>query len=440
VIGAHDHVKLTEPVVVDRPLGTSAWIVETGCWGRYVGRVDLTIEPRQPGKAPKVNLLNYGLTQMDDSVPEDLGVLARVTQLEQQLESLYRAPIFHDHVADIDVDLTRASSEPVMGDMTADAYRTSAQSEVAFDNIQFIYGEIHPGAMRTIDALNAAPAIYNPETGKSWTVHTLPMSGREIRDLLALFYSTATAANELGIVTSGLELTYSPLTKETEPMGGENQLPTSIGFPVPNFSREELAGVVQDLKIGGQPVDLNRKYVAAIGGGILAGFQFLDSLGYQIVSLEGLQDTGREGWRVIADYLARNSPVLSSLIPTGNRTRSLKPDLSVTESDVHAFGNLVVHVNVTVRNVGATNAPAGAVLELATSAEGSNTAVHPSLIEVSPSQVLPAIPAGGQASYSFDVALKGDRGVYRMDALVTNNSDETVHSNDATTIWLRYGS
>jgi hypothetical protein len=448
VIGAHDHVKLTEPVVVNRPLGTSAWIVETGSWGRYLGRVDLTIEPRGsrfPMSAPKVNLIRYGLTQMDSSIPEDLGVLARVTALEAQLEGLYRAPIFHDHVADVDVDFTRAGPEPLMGDMTVDAYREAAQAELAFDNIQFIYGEIHPGAMRTVDALNAAPAIYNPETFKSWTIHTLPMSGREIQDLLTLFYSSSTAANDLGIVTSGLQMVYSTLTVDPTRLPEDDPIPTSLSLPMPNMHQGGVP-IVQDLKINGQPIDLNRKYITAIGGGILAGFQLLDSLGIPIVPLDGLKDTGKEGWRVIADFLGKNTPDLPGMIKQGNRARSLQPDLAVAQTDLHATikgldaqGDLDVHVDVTVHNYGASTSPAGPVLEVATPAEGANTAVKPTFVSVGPTQVLPAIPPGGQASYGFDVAIKGERGVYRLDALITGNDSEIVHTNDHSTLWLAYG-
>jgi 5'-nucleotidase len=450
VIGAHDHVKLTDPVTVNRPGGTTAWIVETGCWGRYLGRVDLTIEPRgsrYSGSAPKVNLLRYGLTQMDASIPEDLGVLTRVTTLETELEALYREPIFHDHVADVEEDLTRDGSEPLMGDLAVDSYREATQAEVAFDEIQFIYGEIHPGAIRTVDVLNAAPAIYNPETGKSWTVQTVPLQGRAIENLLKLFYSSKTAANALGIATSGIQMIYTPITDEGLHLPGGVTLPLPTHLTTPGWRQADSGAIIKDLKIGGRPFDPNRKYLAAIGGGILEAFRFLDSTGIQIIPLGDLRDSGREGWRIMKDYLAKHSPVSQGVVEQGNRARSLAPDLTVAASDVrsrvkglNASGELEVHVDVTVRNFGATTAPAGAVLELASAAEGLNTAVRPTLLPVGGNQVLPALKPGDKITVSFDVSLKGgERGLYRLDALLGANDSEVVHSNDHATVWLSSG-
>jgi hypothetical protein len=450
VIGAHDHVKLTEPTVVKRPGGTTAWIVETGSFGRYLGRVDLTIEPRGSrylGSQPRVNLLRYGLTQMDASIPEDLGVLAHVTTLETQLEALYRQPIFHDHVADVEEDLTREGNEPLMGDLAVDAYRDATSAEVAFDVIQFIYGELHPGAIRTVDLLNSIPAIYNPETGKSWTVQTLPMSGRAIRNLFEVFYSTKIAANKLGIVTSGLQMIYSPVIKpepEIELPSALTELLLSRFAPIEDFE-SEIGGIVRDIKIGGQPLDPDKKYLAAFGGGILEAFRFLDSTGVQIVPLDGLRDTGTESWRVLMNYVTKHSPVPPGFVEPGNRARTLTPDLAVEANDVQAHikrvnsaGELEVHVDVTVRNFGATEAPAGALLEVETAAEGINTAVKPTLISLASPQSLPSVQPGGSVTVPFDLVIAGgERGIYRLDAKVVHNDGDVISKNDKVTVWLQ---
>ena len=110
VIGAHDHVKLTEPKVVKRMGHSNGWIVEAGCWGKYLGRVDLDIDPTiKTGDA--VKLLHYGLTQIDKTIPEDPETAKAVTELEKHIENRM-GPVFHDHLGDTDVN-SRARARKV---------------------------------------------------------------------------------------------------------------------------------------------------------------------------------------------------------------------------------------------------------------------------------------------------------------------------------------
>lgn len=113
VIGAHDHVKLTEPKVVKRWGHSDGWIVETGCWGKYLGRVDLDIDTsisKQGKDGDAVRLLHYHLTQIDRTIPDDPETLKAVVQLEKHIESRM-GPIFHDHIGDTDVELARRVRE-----------------------------------------------------------------------------------------------------------------------------------------------------------------------------------------------------------------------------------------------------------------------------------------------------------------------------------------
>jgi hypothetical protein len=443
VIGAHDHVKLTEPVQVSRPMGTTAWIVETGCWGRYVGQVELSIEPRSKNSDPTVNLLKYGLTQMDSTIPEDPAMLAQVKSLEKELESLYHEPLFHDHVADLDGDITRDGSEPLMGDLAVDSYREATGAEISFEEVQFVYGELHPGKQRSVDFLNAAPGIYDPTTAKSWTLHLLPMSGKSISNLLSLFYSSKTAANSLGIAAAGIQMTYSPLA--------DDLITTSVGFSVPFPGLQDTSrifadekSIVQDLRINGVPIDPAHQYLAAIGGGTIDAFEFLNSeSGLNLIPLDQLKDTGLEVWRTLASYVSQRTPFHVSSIPQGNRMRSAAPDLSVRRPDIQLKtrgrtpeGRLMTQVTVTVRNFGAKLSPAGVLLETATRTTGINTGVTPAYQGLGQPVLLPEIAPGASFTTTFDLELPGERGIYPLEVFVTNNESEVVHSNDAVDLWL----
>jgi hypothetical protein len=74
-----------------------------------------------------------------------------------------------------------------------------------------MYGDIQEGPIRTVDALNATPAIFSPKTDKAWTVKVLPLSGRALKWLLYATYSTHKIGS-LGLLgVSGLSFNYDPL-------------------------------------------------------------------------------------------------------------------------------------------------------------------------------------------------------------------------------------
>ncbi|MGZ3707899.1 MAG: bifunctional metallophosphatase/5'-nucleotidase, partial [Bdellovibrionota bacterium] len=54
IVGAHDHRQLNAPIVVNRLGAHPGWIVETGCWGRNLGRVDMQVTPRAEADATGV--------------------------------------------------------------------------------------------------------------------------------------------------------------------------------------------------------------------------------------------------------------------------------------------------------------------------------------------------------------------------------------------------
>ncbi|HUP58199.1 MAG TPA: metallophosphoesterase [Bdellovibrionota bacterium] len=439
VIGGHDHKKLTEPVIVERPRGTTAWIVETGSWGRYLGRVELSIEPRRGGEPSRVSLLRYGLTQIDSSIAEDPAIAARVEALEGQLEQLYGEPIFHDHVADVEDDLTRTGPETWMGNLAADTYRETARAEVAFEQKQFVYGEIlkgRDGRVRSVDVLNAAPAIYDPAKGKSWTIHTLTMTGKVMENLLKAFFSTRAAANGAGLAGSNIEVVYSPLTEGAAEAENGFGPASALGVLA---SRQSARDVIRSLRIGGAPVDRDRGYKVAVSGGLVSAFRFLNALDRDIVPLDDLTDTGRESWRAIAANLKSRGSFGHRHIPFGNRFRSLSADLSIRDGDVRieALGPVTqgssearVRIRVTVRNVGASPSAEGATLMIADNARRANLALTPAWRLLALPDRIPVLQPGQERQFEYQATVRGERGVYPVLARITANDGEAIESND----------
>ncbi|MBY0358424.1 MAG: bifunctional metallophosphatase/5'-nucleotidase [Candidatus Obscuribacterales bacterium] len=75
VIGGHSHTRLEHPILVKRNDGSVCLLVQTGCYGRALGKLELAFD-----QAGKVDLpqTKYRLIDLDDKIPEDPAVKAFV--------------------------------------------------------------------------------------------------------------------------------------------------------------------------------------------------------------------------------------------------------------------------------------------------------------------------------------------------------------------------
>jgi 5'-nucleotidase/UDP-sugar diphosphatase len=455
VIGAHDHVKLTKPVIVERPGARPAWIVEAGSWGRYLGRVEMRVTARDPKNAqskPSVELVGSGLQQMDASVPEDPETVRRIEELEQRIEKKW-GPILHDHLADSEVELSRHGQEHLMGNFATDAYVAASGADLALDQSSMIYGEIHEGPVTTADVFNSNPGIYDPSTHKSWTLHTLPIRGRALSWLLNLLYSVK-GISQKGLTLSGAEIVYKPLL-------GRAQKP---GAPISPDEPDVFAGVrgepgqdptangisIQSFKIRGQPLDPKRTYQIAAPGGIVLSLQFIKRALPGAIPIDQLKDTGLEDWRIMADYLAAKSPLTRDEISYG-RVRTAHADLGMLHNDVtwepqgvDAQGRRIARIRAVVTNQGIEASSAGTEssgprVSLLLNQNGADYAVDPVYVDAAPSRPLPALSSGESVTVAWDdVRLPSALGnLYPVTARIDGSDDEVNRSNDEVTRHFR---
>lgn len=449
IVGGHDHVKLTKPVVVERPGAKPGWVVEAGAWGRYLGRVDLKVTPRDerdPKSRASVELANYGLEQMDSSVAEDPETLRRIATLEARIEAK-RGPVFHDHLADSQVELTRLGQEHLMGNFATDAYRIASGADLALDQSALIYGEIHEGPVTTADVYNSNPGIFNPVTEKAWTLHTLPIRGRALSWLLNLLYM-AKGLSQRGVSFSGAEIVYTPHMLQSrgqstvgsgEPevfagvRGEPGQDPTANGISIESF------------KIQGEPLKADRTYLLAAPGGVVLSLEFLQRWFPGAIPTTGLKDTGLEDWRIMADYLAAHTPLTRGAISYG-RVRTAAHDLGMLHNDVSwqpqgldGKGRMIANLRVVVTNQGTKPSPAGTAttgprVNLLLNEHGANYSVEPVFQDAAPAKALPALALGKSAELVWEnVAIPASLGLYPITAKILGTDGEPNHSNDEVT-------
>jgi len=435
VIGAHDHVKLTKPVVVSRSGGKESWVVETGSWGRYLGRVEMKVTPREPGERKQAaELLRYKLIQLDHTVPEDPETLARIERLEAALEGRY-GPIFHDHVGESEAEMTRGGLNSPMGNFVTSSYLKATHADLALDNINFIYGEIHRGSQRTVDILNSNPAVYDVRTGKSWTVHLLPLKGKNLLWILNLLFANQ-KLGQLGLINvAGLNAIFDPLLLKARQSTG----PSPTGEP---WFSKGLSPVIDHATVGGEPLDPHRTYTAAIGGGILESVHFINGLFPGALPTEGLVDTGLEGWRVMADEIRNRGRTRFSDLDMYGRMQTSSADLGVFNDDLHAeilelnADSALARVNLTITNYGAKPAEENAAsVELLFNRNGTDYTSDGVYSPLAPALTVPALQPGQSTTVSWTVRAPLHHGVLALTARLSPRYAEVATLNNEVTRW-----
>lgn len=158
-----------------------------------------------------------------------------------------------------------------------------------------------------------------------------------------------------------------------------------------------------------------------------------------------LRDTGQEAWRVMADRIRAVSPLRPASVPTGNRIRSLGPDLSIFDEDIQLLdarklpgGGLQGTLQATVRNFGANASPSGVTLTLSGHRNGMDTSRDPELRDIGASVTLPALDPLTEQTYRWAVQLpaREDEPFVPVTAQIGPVSNEVNLSNNQVTRWL----
>lgn len=442
IIGAHDHRQLNEPLWVERSGAAPGWLVETGYHGRYVGKVDLSVTSQK-----HVRLEGYRLIQVDRSIPEDPSVVEEITEIERLIER-HRGISFHDYLGDSEVETSRDGLECSLGAFTTHAFRSAVSSvDGAMDHPNFIYSPLHEGPVRSADAFDIHPAIFQPQTGKTWNLQILSLRGKTLSWLLHLggaFPGILSAGRFMSV--SGIQATWDASSSSFISLFSNNFKGkdfANFGFPLSRSS-------FKDILINGLPVELERVYRFSVSYGVIESIRFINSIIPGIISVEDVQDTGIEAWRAIAAYIQKTRVITLDSLRLGSRIRTQGIDLGLHYNDVrwknvHRFGSEVVaDVYVTVHNSGLSPSRSDSVkVSLFNNIHGADLGVNPEY-ELLSSKKLPPLDPGGEHTLVFlGIRLKEDRGVYPVTVQVihdsTNSGPEANGMNNEVIHWFRKG-
>ena len=161
IVSGHTHNRLDQPARVGETL-----IIQSGCHGSFVGRLDLAFESGRVAGA------RHQLIAVDESVVAD----AEMETLVERAMAPHR-PVLSEVVGRTSVGLHRNTTlYSSMDDLLLAAIALAANTEIAFSNGWRYGAPIPPGPVTLNDLWNIIPT--NPP------VSTVDMTGAEIREMM----------------------------------------------------------------------------------------------------------------------------------------------------------------------------------------------------------------------------------------------------------------
>lgn len=143
IIGGHSHTRMDKPVIIEHGDNTKCWIVQTGSYGRNLGKLDLTFD-----KAGNVeDSSKYELIHITSAIPEEKDIKAYVDEKEAPLASL-RTTVLSQADGDFDNYWRSMKCDSPLGDLITDAFFEAGASEkldVAMENRGGIRSRIDKG-------------------------------------------------------------------------------------------------------------------------------------------------------------------------------------------------------------------------------------------------------------------------------------------------------
>lgn len=188
IIGGHSHDIVKKPLRIP---GTGTIICQAGSYGKYLGRLDLTVDPKS-GRAVEFSYELISITE--ESCPPDPSVEAIVKKWRARVGNQFDEKIGHSHS-----DFTGESGgESQIGDIVADSMREATGAQIAFHNSYGIRNPLLKGTITYRDTYKVMPFDN--------TLYTMLLTGGQVREILEQSLSPRRGILQV----SGIRVDYNP--------------------------------------------------------------------------------------------------------------------------------------------------------------------------------------------------------------------------------------
>ncbi|HUT03986.1 MAG TPA: bifunctional UDP-sugar hydrolase/5'-nucleotidase [bacterium] len=275
IFGGHSHDALEKPIEVTNPAGKRTLIVQSGCYGRFVGKLQLECSP------DGIASYQWSLLNVDESVEDDVRVASFLEPFR---------PADEEQVGIIEADLKLFGAELLATDSTVGTLVCDAIAEqfptaaVVAVNSGGIRGDFQPAGPITRSRIDEILPFRNQ-------IVLVWVSGSELESMLERSVQALPRPSGGFLQLSGLEVTVR-LARRPVLVGRE-------GKPVRPGER------IVSVSVGGKPLDERENYLIATidylaGGG--DGYMELARAKNRILTGKTLND-------ILADYIKSHSPL-----------------------------------------------------------------------------------------------------------------------------------
>jgi S-sulfosulfanyl-L-cysteine sulfohydrolase len=262
-LSSHTHYRTSKPARQGKTI-----VIESGCHGSFLGRLDLTIENGE------IADFSHEMVEVSDNLPED----EEVATLVNEAMAPYR-DMLHGKVGETKTALDRNTIlESTMDNLLLQSMLEATGAELAFSNGWRYGAPIVPGSVTLNDLYNIIP--MNPP------VQTVELSGEELLDMLE----------------DNLEKTFAP--DAYNQLGGF--VKRSLGLNAFIKIEAPKGNRIQKLFVQGREVEPERRYTAA----------FVSEQGVPKKFGQNRREAGIKAIDAMKQYLQKHSPVTIELLGT----------------------------------------------------------------------------------------------------------------------------
>jgi 5'-nucleotidase len=279
VVGGHDHLLLSKPVLVPGPGGKQVPVLQAGSFYEWVGKLTLSVD------AGGVSVSSYELIPVDEDVPPFAPFEPALRQVGDAVRALFGD--VHARVAVAPFGVSAAPSGPACfrdtgaGNLITDATRALVGTELALTVSGLIPDGIARGQVLALDLFRVVGDGFDPggvaqglPFGAS-PLFTLDITGADL--VAAIETTVALGVEDVALQVSGARVVYD--------------------------SRRPVASRVVAVTVRGAPLDPGRTYHATVNFGVVQG---LPALG---VTVSNVRPAGHDEYEAVL-ALARREHVL----------------------------------------------------------------------------------------------------------------------------------
>jgi len=278
IVGGHDHLVLSAPVMVPGPNGKSVPVVQAGSFYQWVGELTLLVD------GGNVSLHRYRLVPVNAAVRRLPSVAAAVKQIKAGVDQRYGEDLWHVPIALALLDVAKEAPlrstlrDIPVADLVTDALRARGETDIGLTVHGFITEGLNRGPVVRDDAFRIVGDGVDPSGASlGFPLYTVKLDGK---NLLAALETSLALGGDFSIQVSGMRYLYD--------------------------SRRPVGAQLVAAFVGGAPVDPARVYSATVNLGAVQGLTQFPG-----VTLADLpRPLGVSEYEAVRDWLTRLKLVL----------------------------------------------------------------------------------------------------------------------------------